>query len=121
MTTKTILTTLLLASFFSLSAQDVASYDTKYQQFAFESVSFSSEQGSITLPCKDVENLAYFEITGSNAHFIFEWGVETPADRFPMKLGIKPGKVTIKYIKHGEKNKPIELDLGADDQVKLAL
>lgn len=123
MYTKAILIAFLLTPFFTLSAQDVIPTDVNSKEplIVFESVSFSAEQGSITITCKDARKLTSFEIIGENAHFSFEWNEENPADRFPMKLNIKPGKVIIKYKMLGEKKQPIELNLEAHDALKLTI
>ena len=121
MKTKTILTFLLLASFFSLGAQDAASDDTSHRPLVFESVSFSAVQGSIIIACKDAGKLTNFEFTGKEEHLAFEWNSAHPADLFPMKISAKPGKVTIKYKMCGEKSKTIQLKLVAHREVKLTL
>lgn len=121
MTNKTILLALLLSPFFGLNAQDVASEPMEPRQYVFESVSFSSSSGNITITCKELDKLSDFEIIGQDAHLNFSWDDKTPADRFPMKLGIKPGKVIVKYKMRGEKFKTVELKLEAREEVKLAL
>jgi hypothetical protein len=117
MTTKIIVTALLLAFVTGLSAQKT----THPASLAFESVSFSTNSGNITITCADSERITAFEITGVDTHLDFSLESGRPADYFPMKLGFKPGKVTIRYSLRGEADKVIELKLGAKEEVKLVL
>jgi hypothetical protein len=121
MTTKTILTALLLSLFFGIKAQEVARPATQTPPIAFESVSFSTLQGSITITCSEADKLTNFEFVGQNAYFNFEWDSNKPADCFPMKLGIKPGKVTIKYRMRGGEFKTIELKLTEKESLNLEI
>lgn len=121
MTNKTILTILLLAAFFSVQAQDVIPYVSEHRPLVFESVSFSNDCGNITITCSAVDKLTNFEITGKDAHLNFEWSDDTPADRFPMKLGIKSGDVIIKYKMRGQKSKTIRVKLAAHEELKLSI
>ena len=121
MTAKTIVTILLLLPFIYVNAQDVLSSDISKRPVAFESVSFSTVQGSIIITCKNADQLTDFEFVGEGSHLTFAWDSKNPADRFPMKLGLKPGKVTVKYKMRGGQYQIIELVLAEKEEVKLAL
>ena len=121
MTIKTFLTILLLASFFSLSAQDVASEDLVKRPIVFESVSFSTDQGSLIIICKDTEALTSFEFIDNDSHFSLEWDSNNPVHHFPMKLSFKPGKVTVKYKMRGGETKIFQLKVAAHDELKLTI
>lgn len=122
MSTKTILPILfLLASFGSLSAQTLQCKSATPQPFVFESVSFSSVQGSIVISCEAAENLVSFEFVGTETYFKFDWENELPLHYFPMKLNLKPGKAVVKYRMRGEKDKIVELNIVPDNPVKLTL
>lgn len=110
------MTALLLAPFFCLSAQT-----TPPAPLVFESVSFSTVQGSITINCTNAEQLTKFEFIGTDSYYVFEWDSEHPTKYFPMKLALKPGKVVVRYKMRGEKDKIIELKIEANDDVKLTL
>lgn len=121
MTTKTIFTILLLLPFCFLNAQDCPSEAMANTPLVFESVSFSAEQGSVTITCPKTVNLTHFEFIAEDTHYSFDWGGEVPARYFPMKLSFKPGEVTIKYKVKGEKAKTVELKIEADEALKLSI
>ena len=121
MTIKSILPILLLLPFFSLKAQDVASDPISPNPLVFESVSFSSEQGSLTITCEDKTLLTEFEVISKDAHFAFTWDGRSPADRFPMRLHLKPGEVTVKYKMQGEKGNFMQFNLANGEHLKINL
>ena len=121
MITKTMLPILLLASFFSLSAQNTDANAPAQRPLTFESVSFSMECGSITILCDAADQLTDFEINGQDAHSFFDWDGKQATDRFSMKLSFQPGVVTIKYKMRDMKSKTVQLKIVPRDEVKLTL
>jgi hypothetical protein len=112
---------LLCASVLQVKAQDVASNPVVPNPVVYESVSFSNQQGSITIDCDEKEALTDFELIGQDVHFAFSWDEQKPADRFPMKLHLKPGEVTLKYRMQGEKSNFMKLKLLSGEHLKLQL
>ncbi|MCB0523974.1 MAG: hypothetical protein H6576_13305 [Lewinellaceae bacterium] len=121
MKAKIMLSILLPLSFFYMRAQKCEVLTAPEMPLVFESVSFSAEQGSVTIKCIAPANLSQFEFIAEDTHYAFEWDAFTQARCFPMKLNFKPGKVIIKYKMKGEKEKTLELNIEANEALKLSI
>lgn len=123
MTTKSLILFLLLCTGIQLQAQqqECAKKNANNQSIAFESVSFATEHGDVIITCENADDLTDFQISGEDANLDFGWQASAPANHFPMKLGIKPGDVTIRYTMKGQKPKIIRLKLVAKEEVKVAI
>lgn len=121
MTTKAIFSTLLLLAFFSLNAQRTMPEKDAQRCLTFESVSFSSECGNLTIVCETATQLTDFEINGEDAHRFVDWNGKEAADRFSMKLSFKPGTVNIRYKMLNGESKNVQFKIVTKDDLKLTL
>ena len=115
------LSALLFLAFFNLNAQNATSEKEAQRSLTFESVSFSSECGNLTIVCEAAAQLTDFEINGEDAHRFVDWDGKEAADRFSMKFSVKPGTVNIKYKMLNGESKTIQLKIVPKDELKLTL